>query len=208
MENDDKLSTNICQICKDKLLQAYHFRQQCISVNNRVIQTQDENNCLQYELHITSKELDSQLINEDDKVQNDNSSYPCSKCTRTFQTKYAMHRHLKTHTENNNLICQICKRAFSRRTDVKRHMTLHTGEKPFKCVVCNASFTQSGTLAQHLRKHNNVKEKPVKKCRRLEERPHLCSLCGKSFKDSYSLTIHIRRHTGDKPYHCKVCNMR
>ncbi|KAK9692664.1 Zinc finger, C2H2 type [Popillia japonica] len=181
---EDKLSTQICQNCAQKLNEAYNFRQQCINVNDKFLSYEEVNKDGSRSqsdtpvIEIDNVTLSEDIVNDVDtnNIKSDKLSFPCSVCSRTFHTKS---------------------------TDVKRHMTIHTGEKPFKCLECTASFTQSGTLAQHMRKHNNVSSTKRKK-EKLEARQYLCSLCGKCFKDSSSLTIHMRRHTGDKPYNCKV----
>ncbi|XP_072160377.1 uncharacterized protein [Bemisia tabaci] len=64
----------------------------------------------------------------------------CSYCSRSFQLKTLLSRHLRTHTEEKRFRCSQCPAAFAEKSRLHQHTLIHTNEKPFRCRHCPASF--------------------------------------------------------------------
>ncbi|XP_065900691.1 zinc finger protein 709-like isoform X2 [Dysidea avara] len=119
--------------------------------------------------------------------------FQCQYCSRSFNYKVSLHRHLKIHTGEKPHQCQYCQKTFALRYGLTIHLRTHTGEKPHSCKHCGKSFITSSDLTRHERIHSG-------------EKPHQCQYCQKVFVRKGSLKMHLRMHTGEKPYICGVCN--
>lgn len=48
--------------------------------------------------------------------------------------------------------CGVCSRKFAKKFALNRHMLTHTLERPFKCKLCDKAYTQSNDLKAHFRR--------------------------------------------------------
>ena len=45
--------------------------------------------------------------------------------------------------------CEFCSKSFESRKDLRRHIRVHTGEKPFNCEICGRAFSRKGNMDVH-----------------------------------------------------------
>ena len=57
-------------------------------------------------------------------VHDQSRFYNCIICSKTFNTKNHLTRHMNCHNENK-FQCDICKKAFNFKTNMKTHMLMH-----------------------------------------------------------------------------------
>jgi len=86
-----------------------------------------------------------------------------SGCNDSFQSKFSLRRHMKTHTGDRPFICTWqdpyqagsipCGKRFAENSTLKRHIQTHTGEKPYSCPyhTCRKLFADNVNLKRHLR---------------------------------------------------------
>jgi len=84
-------------------------------------------------------------------------------CDDSFQSKFSLRRHMKTHTGERPFVCTWqdpyqpgatpCGKRFAENSTLKRHVQTHTGEKPYSCPwsSCRKLFADNVNLKRHLR---------------------------------------------------------
>ncbi|CAI9714938.1 finger 236-like [Octopus vulgaris] len=107
-------------------------------------------------------------LNKDSK-QTRNKQRQCEFCKKSFNSKWALIIHRRSHTGEKPYECGHCGRGFSQLSGVQHHILTHTGERPFECQICHFRFARSDSLVRHTRlKHsecareNGSKEEPKK----------------------------------------------
>lgn len=82
----------------------------------------------------------------------------CKECSKTFQYKSKLDRHLLVHTKLKKYVCKFCNAGFTLSYNLEVHMRIHTGSRPYKCnhEGCGKSFTQSNNLTVHLKLHRPI----------------------------------------------------
>ncbi|XP_077298298.1 uncharacterized protein LOC143919714 [Arctopsyche grandis] len=116
----------------------------------------------------------------------------CEVCSKSFNLKFKLEKHMRSHTMEKQYKCEICLKSFTHKSTLAIHERSHTGEKLHKCGICLKSFVQKSTLVAHERTHTG-------------EKPYKCDICSKSFSQKSYLVMHERSHTGEKPYKCDIC---
>lgn len=124
--------------------------------------------------------------------------------------------------------CPHCSKRFQYRSYLIRHLHSHLGKKKFACKHCGQKFgNQSscqqhealcdGVLKQHEEKQLNESEESkiipdsatsLKECTIIigkHGEQLKCNFCTKTFSKSRYLRRHILTHTEVKPYRCKIC---
>ncbi|XP_071988778.1 uncharacterized protein [Engystomops pustulosus] len=177
-------------------------------------------------IHVSSSDS-SQTLLQNDSQGGDRGSHTgkkkhqCSECSKSFNRKSVLVRHLIIHTGKKRHQCSECSKSFNRKSGLVRHLIIHTGEKPFSCQECGKSFNQKENLHMHKRIHTVEKSFSCSKCgkrfiqksdmvshRRSHtvEKPFSCSECGKCYTYRSQLDKHQRLHSGEKPFSCSECS--
>lgn len=130
----------------------------------------------------------------------DNLKEQCPHCSKRFQYRSYLLRHLTSHLEKKKFACKHCGQNYGDQSSCQQHEAL-----------CD------GVLRQHEAKQLNSSEKfksitdgaaSVKECTVVigENGEQLkCNFCTKTFTKSRYLRRHILTHTEVKPYRCKTC---
>lgn len=124
---------------------------------------------------------------------NDLHRFKCKHCTKNFDNKRKLAKHIRYHTNGRSHICEICTKKCSSNIDLVAHLRIHTNEKPFGCDICSKTFKMRGDLNCHKRTHTG-------------DKPYVCEICSKGFIRKSHLNRHNRLHTGATPYRCDVCS--
>jgi len=82
-------------------------------------------------------------------------------CGKEYSTKFALRRHVHTHSGIKAWGCELCGKRFSLEQYLSEHMYVHTKAKPFVCNIngCTESFWQRGKLCLHRMTHKEYKKK-------------------------------------------------
>lgn len=83
------------------------------------------------------------------------ASHPCSNdgCSRTFETKVALHHHERYHGPRNHS-CSLCDKAFFFAKDLHRHELTHTQERHLFCTTTECQYHVKGFHRKdHLQRH-------------------------------------------------------
>ena len=82
--------------------------------------------------------------------------YQCSKCIKTFDTKWSLKRHEdNVHGDHKPLTCAICQRSFSNNYGLKRHKR----NQSYKCVACPKSYCTKLLLKTHVEEEHGTPHK-------------------------------------------------
>lgn len=95
----------------------------------------------------TKVKKERKIVNKKPKVE-----HICH-CTKLFQTKHELTKHLRTHNNESPYVCEICGQAYKQKMAFDTHIKMHEGLNPFTCVYCNKSFTQKVALIRHVPMH-------------------------------------------------------
>ena len=156
-------------------------------------------------------------VNEHEGTDSDEYPFPCSMCSRAFETKNGlvqhqnkMHKHPGSKSQKYNdeypFPCSMCSRGFETKNGLAQHqnkMHKHPGSKSQKyiCRFCHKSFHRSRNPSKALFSHEarvcrkNPGSNANMTVRHLpsDEYPHACSMCSEAFKTETGLTQHQNR---------------
>lgn len=87
--------------------------------------------------------------------------YHCETCTRSFQKRYQLNRHKKTHTRPFKCEAPNCPEAFAERRDLKRHIkarhiSLVRPANLVKCHRCDFTAKRADSVKRHVRSQHQV----------------------------------------------------
>lgn len=140
----------------------------------------------------------------------DNETFFCCHCDRTFITNDLLEKHKKIHETQRFFSCNFCNMNFIEKQTLKDHLVIHNNRKPFVCALCSKEFNKQSRLKNHLLTH----EKPTKNL------IPFCCVCDEAFATK-DITIkhYINDHqysvdrgkqlfsyySGDRVYCCHFC---
>lgn len=104
------------------------------------------------------------------QLSNEDNSFHCTKCDRSFKMYYHLKQHLKTHVGSI--------------------------EKPHVCNHCGKAYTREGALKQHINTfHFDAEE--LSRGQKIQKKVHVCEYCKKLFDHFGHFKEHLRKHTGE-----------
>lgn len=82
----------------------------------------------------------------------------CEYCAKSFNTKYKLTLHLRSHTNVRPFKCSQCTASFKQQTDLNTHLrSIHSNDRPFTCTDCGLSFKIPNSLRSHRKRMHNHK---------------------------------------------------
>ena len=95
----------------------------------------------------------SEFVNEPMKPENENKSFKCSRCDKTFTTSFNMKKHIKTiHEGQRNYKCDSCGKSYKESGSLNFHIkTIHEGQRKYKCDSCEQPFNKLDSLKSHIK---------------------------------------------------------
>ncbi|CRK92179.1 CLUMA_CG005714, isoform A [Clunio marinus] len=140
------------------------------------------------------------------KIEEMRQRNTCEHCGKRFLTKYALQRHMVTHTGARPYVCTFsgCDRSFTQSNDLNKHIRTHVGENSYLCEYpgCSEAFKFKADLRHHESDHYR---KPNKICKTSEifdkTMDKFCRLCLEEDKEfffifGYKNEILIRNYIG------------
>ncbi|XP_078516754.1 uncharacterized protein LOC144781660 [Lissotriton helveticus] len=113
--------------------------------------------------------------------QQNQTTYSCTECNKSFSIKDELVRHIESHSRTRPYSCIDCGKSFLQKGNLIKHYRTHTGEKPYQCIFCHKSFSRKDYLNGHMRIHTG-------------ERPYKCPECEKCFTQKGEFNQHRRKH--------------
>ncbi|XP_065645047.1 zinc finger protein 567 [Hydra vulgaris] len=84
--------------------------------------------------------------------------YQCDVCDLLFKTLELLSDHQHTvHDSNQQFVCRYCSKKFNDKYNMRKHVLIHVGEKRHKCSFCDKAFLRKDHLRSHLHTHYNRK---------------------------------------------------
>ncbi|XP_063898978.1 zinc finger protein ZFP2 [Helicoverpa armigera] len=163
------------------------------------------------------------------------SSLTCPTCEQTFDSKRALHLHVRYHGNttrefkcsicsenfNNNadliahkvvhssesFVCESCKLAFSNHCDYLLHNVIHAGTEDIQCPECGLQYGRRN-YSIHIKTHFSKKSGCNSEKKLVNKTPSSkfeCIECGLTLKNKARLDYHMIMHTGVKIHQCLYC---
>ena len=135
-----------------------------------------------------------ELLSDHQKTLHDNNrQFACRYCSKRFNDKYNMRKHVLIHVGEKRHKCQFCDKAFLRKDHLRSHLQTHYNRK-FGCKVCGKSFRTIELYQRHAKTHKNNDH--LAEINNLENlQPELDRLDGSMVNDGKP------RHNGTSPHH-------
>ena len=138
----------------------------------------------------------SEFVNEPMKPENENKSFKCSRCDKTFTTSFNMKKHIKTiHEGQRNYKCDSCGKSYKESGSLNFHIkTIHEGQRKYKCDSCEQPFNKLDSLKSHIKSLHEVQDADTLKMKysRLKKKRRNCQICGDSIYSITGLRQHLK----------------
>jgi hypothetical protein len=161
------------------------------------------------------------------KKRGSGSVFPCHICGKTYVSKYALKRHIATHSDARPFICSFpdCKGAFKLKSRLTDHVRYVHKQRTQRTAGRSKSMpvTSTPTLAQALLSPSSLGTSTtattnsttvtqsngvtVANSKAPDPKPFKCTWlnCAREFRDSHNLRMHMCLHTGEMPLRCSHC---
>lgn len=141
--------------------------------------------------------MDGEEIHVDENVEqvniNNQISYACKLCKKSYERKDKCTVHVKTHLGIKQYVCILCQAKFVCKSDVMKHIRCsHTNPRPILCSKCPKRFRSKFDLAEHMNVHRGIK-------------PYQCADCEQSYHHKVSLQMHVKSHMPPQNLACEYC---
>ncbi|CAH0699009.1 unnamed protein product [Spodoptera exigua] len=122
-----------------------------------------------------------------------------------FHTSPKLAKHVQAHNDNRSFPCKYCNKSFVKSHHYTRHLrlkhreTIRTCRGPFgesdqyRCEQCEDSFATQDELIYHSAIHATQNL--------------TCPLCQEKFEDVDGVTTHIKSHVSGTEYMCELCEL-
>ena len=158
------------------------------------------------------------------KKRGSGKPFTCDICMKTYVSKYALKRHIATHSDERPFICNFpgCKGAFKLKSRLTDHVRYVHKKKHQRSVGRSKSLpvTSTPALAQALlspsslsfSSSNGAAANSIIANGKGGSAPKMfkCTInnCSREFRDSHNLRTHMCLHTGHLPLKCPQCDYR
>ena len=127
----------------------------------------------------------------------DHSIVKCDKCTKCFNSKEALAKHMQQHV-TYPWICDSCGKGFQYESRMIQHQAVHASEARYYCPRegCSKKFKNTGDYNRHIKAHDS-------------DTWYTCDHCTYRNKDKRNRDSHVRTHNpkGSKErYECERCH--
>lgn len=95
------------------------------------------------------------LTDHQTTVHHNNRQFACRYCSKRFNDKYNMRKHVLIHVGEKRHRCQFCDKAFLRKDHLRSHLQTHYNRK-FGCKVCGKSFRTLDMYQRHAKTHKTA----------------------------------------------------
>lgn len=147
--------------------------------------------------------------------------FTCHICMKTYVSKYALKRHIATHSDERPFICSFpdCKGAFKLKSRLTDHIRYVHKRKTARTAGRSKSLPSSTSQSpqnnvQSAKGSNGVDSSAPSSKGLLGGKPKgetfKCTMpnCSREFRDAYNLRVHMCLHTGHQPLKCSKCDYR
>ena len=83
------------------------------------------------------------------KKKGTTGQFCCTYCSKQFETKYRLTRHVRTHTGEKPFACETCGKRFNQAENLNSHRLTHPLSKPFKCEGCQGMYFTQQSVTEH-----------------------------------------------------------
>lgn len=213
VDQEDKLSRQICAECRNALISAYKFQQLCMENDVKIRQHIDQQ--IKIDVHDTFKTEDQSLAEIqsdltlidptlDIALQNDSNDVMLTEL-KPLDDEFESETQENSNDEDDSM------------GDSDDSSDSESEMKPLNCETCNASFNSSSKLERHIRRTHQARKSKSAGSEDNESsdedddmaKLYTCDTCPKKFKKQSLLARHIKTHDPNKrPHECQKCNKR